>query len=147
MFQISGVILNSLSSIISYNSYDYSCLLGNKVKQHRSGHANHQQSFIRQCIYTGLITAFYLCFTISSLLIIGNSTQLAVTDTVGFTHKVPATFFYNILYISWGCHAVACILTACYYNSHPSSVNMDPSMKTELWILGEKKNIICKVKT
>ena len=125
MTKLSGVVLNSLSSIISYNSYDYSSLLG---ADHRPGHATHQQSFIRQCIYVGLVTAFYLSLTISSLLIIGHCTELAVTDTVGFKHQVPATFFYNILYISWGCHVSACILTCSYYNSvHALQCQYGPS--------------------
>ena len=57
--QSSGIPLNSLSSIISYNSYDYSSLLGQKNKKNGHGHANHQQSLIRQCIYTGFVTALY----------------------------------------------------------------------------------------
>ena len=59
--------------------------------------------------------------------------------------KKSYRFFYQILIFSWICHVVACFLTVCYYNSHPSSVSMDPFKKTEIWILGARRNSSCKV--
>ena len=84
--------------------------------------------------------------TISALYMMnGKTSPIPVIDTIGVNHHVTPWFFYHILIFSWICHVVACILTVCYYNSHPSSVSMDPLKKTEIWILGARRNSSCKV--
>ena len=67
-----------------------------------------------------------------------DGTTFYLTDTVGFSHEVESEFFSTIIAVSWCCHTGACFLSIGYYNSHPSSVTMDPRKKTELWILGRK---------
>ena len=131
------MILNSLSSIISYSCYDYCSLLGDKTKD--QDHASHRQSFIRQSAYTAIITGIYITLTTHAFYMTWQSpVDLHIVDTIGFKHKVEAALFYYIIFFSWFCHAVACIFNICYYNDHPSSVKIDPRGKCDVWLLGKK---------
>ena len=146
-----GVVLNSLSSIISYSSYDYSSLLGyednsqdkdNEDKKKNNHQVFHRKSFIRQCAYTALVTMKYLILTVWSLYMISqNISNLQIVDTKGLPHNVPANFFYCILIFSWVCHLAACCLTVCYYNDHPASVSMNFWTKNRVWICGTEKEL------
>ena len=132
-----GVVLNSLSGIISYSSYDYSSLLG--ITDLKKNH--HEQSFLRQCVYTVIVTGIYAALTTSSLYMMSQKSSLHIADTYGLPHPVPPMLFYQILIFGWVCHALACVLTVCYYNDHPSHVDMDPRKKSEVWIFGRKRNV------
>ena len=145
------MVLNSLSNIISYSSYDYSSLLGyedtsedkdNEDKMKNNRQAFHRKSFIRQCAYTALIIVKYLILTVWSLFMINqNISNLQIVDTKGLPHNVSANFFYCILIISRVCHLTACCLTVCYYNDHPASVSMEFLTKNKVWICGEEKEL------
>ena len=41
-----------------------------------------------------------------------------------------------------GCHIISVILTVCFYCTHPANVTVDPSNKTEAWILGVQENAV-----
>ena len=138
---LSGLLLNSLSSILSYSLYDYSKLLGLGHGKYM-GRTNHQQSFIRQSCYTVLVTTLYVAGTTSALHMIGHSSWLPITDTQGIKHSVPPELFYKMIGFSWGCHLISVILTVCFYCTHPANVTVDPSNKTEVWILGVQKNAV-----
>merc|ERR1711915_233612 len=145
-----GVLINSFSTVLSYNCHDYSRLLGSEQHE-KEKRVLHQQSFLRQSVYTLFITLVYISVTAIALQWMAqDGTTFYLTDTVGFRHNVEAEFFSTIIGVSWGCHIGACLLSIGYYNSHPSSVTMDPQKKTDLWILGRKWDCLsllgCKTK-
>eukprot|EP00092_Neocalanus_flemingeri_P008776 GFUD01009449.1.p1 GENE.GFUD01009449.1~~GFUD01009449.1.p1 ORF type:complete len:958 (+),score=187.13 GFUD01009449.1:48-2921(+) len=134
-----GVILNSLSSILSYNFYDYSSLLGRK--EGMKGHVNHQQSFVRQCLYTALVTTLYISLTVWAVrLIQEKNSVIYIIDTMGNKQKVTPMFFYGLIITSWISHGSACLFNLCYYGSHPTNVILKEK-KTEIWCLGFKRDI------
>ena len=102
---------------------------------------HHEQSFLRQFVYTVIMTGIYATLTTSSLYMISKQSSLHIVDTNGLPHKVPPMLFYMILVISWVCHLTACVLTLCYYGDHPSHVDMDPRKKPEAWFFGRKTNV------
>ena len=51
-----GILLNSLMTILSFNHFDFSLMLG-KVKDEDKQGRRHRSKFWRQCAYNGVITA------------------------------------------------------------------------------------------
>jgi len=134
-----GLLMNSWSSVLSYNHYDYSTLLGQKKKDEND---LHQSSLIRQVLYNLLCTAFHLVMTVWTVLTLQKKgSPIFIKDSYGDSQEISHWTFYAVLIISWVSHIMASVLTIFYYLSHPSRVTINPREKCHIWCLGRKYDV------
>ena len=123
-----GLILNSLSCVLSYNYYDYKALLkvgkSRQIGQMKEGKGKvlHESTLVRQSLYFCLYFLLLLCLTVATLLRLRLVTtqDLSLLDHNNNRRVLGVTFCYKLLGIGWASFFLAWIINICLYAIHPS---------------------------
>ena len=116
---IIGLILNSLSCVLSYNYYDYKALL----KEDGKKKVLHESTLVRQTLYFCLFFILLLSLTVATLVSMDHTKGLTLVDQFGKRKVLTATFCYKLLGIGWASFILAWIINIVFYCVHPSKVS------------------------
>ena len=131
-----GILLNSFSSVLSYNNLYYKLILeklhDSKDEQQETWH---QTTFIKQLAYYMIIFFLLLLLSISTFYNIPDG--MVLIDLNGFPQKMTTLNVLCIVAAGWLSFLVSISLNVLYYKLHPMAVEMNLSDKLKTHLFGE----------
>jgi len=149
-----GLLFNSLSSMFSYNHFEYELLL-DEDNADKKVELQHQPSLIRQVFFYAVFIIENVVLNVCTVIFFNskngtdviNWNDLSSTDvksvdiTDGFGGKFPLSrrHLHWSFGLIWGLQVIAFVLRFFYYAGHPSSVSVSEiKSKTKVFLLGNE---------
>ena len=139
--------MNSYSSVLHYNHFDYRAMLEEKKKAEKK---SHESTLMRQIVYFLIFFILFLRYknkhskVILILYSLTTDTQLrtregmSIKDVHGNPHKFTKNHLDVMIGVGWACFILSWMVNIAYYKFHPSAVEMFSfSDKKILWVFGK----------
>jgi len=141
------IVLNSLSSVLSYNNFDFEPIFSKKEEKSKARKKiRHEPTVVKQTIYFLIMTSLNLGLTIATLE--SMTPNMRLIDVNGFPHELTEHQVKMMITIGWLTFLAAWVMNICFYKTHPSAVDFSPKRfkdKMFIYIFGKKYNLICSL--
>jgi len=134
------ILLNSLGSVFSYNSYNLNKVF-EKDSQKRHPHVS---QFIKQAVYIFFSTMALIIFTAITLSKANGMESLVLYDVNGLERPLEHSRIHWTIRVGWVFYGLAVFCNVLYYFVHPTDLDFDMwEDKLRVYILGTERDWFC----